>query len=161
LIKGTINSMRNSIYTSPRRGWGLFLLVFWTGFCILVNQVFSGTPGADSKGQTEVLATIEKKLARLSETLVSLGQEVKRLQTIGMLGDGRLSFGLSLYFEIREENDLKILWSGLDNEFQPSLGSKNSQKDTHRSFNKKPAGILLSFLWGFGNRQVDHGTGDG
>ena len=56
--------MSNFINTSPGRGWGLFLLVFWAGFCILVDQVFSGTPGADSKGQTEVLATIEKKLAR-------------------------------------------------------------------------------------------------
>ena len=94
--------MSNSTNTGTGRGWGLFLLVFWAGFCILVNQVFSGTPGADSKGQTEVLATIEKKLARLSETMVSLGQEVTRLQTIGMLGEGGLSFGPSLHFEIRE-----------------------------------------------------------
>lgn len=94
--------MSNSTYTSPGRGWGPFLFVFWTGFCILVNQVFSGTPGVDSKEQTEVLATIEKKLARLSETLASLGQEVARLQTIGMLGENGLSSGPSLHFEMRE-----------------------------------------------------------
>lgn len=40
--------------------------------------------------------------ARLSETLVTLHQEVTRLQTIGRLGENGLSSGPSLHFEIRE-----------------------------------------------------------
>ena len=59
-------------------------------------------PGADSKRQTDELAEVEKMLARLSETLVPPGQAVNRLQTIGILGEGGLSSGPSIHFEIRE-----------------------------------------------------------
>lgn len=69
--------MSKSINTSSERGWGLFLLVFLACFCILVNQVFSGMPETDLKGQTDELAKIEQKLVEKRKSIEQLYQKEK------------------------------------------------------------------------------------
>ncbi len=71
------NSMNKSIGINQPIWLRLFLFVFLTGFCILVNQAFSDTLRVDLENQTDELAKIKNELVEKRESLDQLHHKEK------------------------------------------------------------------------------------